>query len=196
LSQVTSLNCDDLSILQVQCPLSNNSKLYWQYNCDRIWLTLENIRGQKSIIDEVPVELYVYTYRLGFHLIREFNGSLIFRSGCPANGPCIYTLVDKTTGEKVKEFQQLICIDTDIQDDAKYLFDFVVYADSNYKNLVIEFIDTKKKMIVPFDFQKNDLTARIPEFQFNKMELYGNVLTLFYKGTDSEELNFKINLNK
>ena len=33
--------------------LKNKSKLYWQYNCNRIWLTLENPIGKKKVINEV-----------------------------------------------------------------------------------------------------------------------------------------------
>jgi hypothetical protein len=69
--------------------LKNNSKLYWQYNCNRIWLTLENNKGKKIVINEVDVELYNYTYRLGYHFVKEFDKTILFRSGCPANGPCI-----------------------------------------------------------------------------------------------------------
>jgi hypothetical protein len=172
---------------------SNNAKLYWQYNCDKIWLTLENVDGQKTVIDEVPVELYSYTYRLGFHLIREFNSSALFRSGCPANGPCIYILINKTTGKKIREFGQLICIDTDVKKDSKYKFDFVVYADSSYKNLVIDFIDKKKELVVPFDFKRNNVTAIIPEYEFDEMKLNGNTLTLFYNGSKNGS-NLQINL--
>jgi hypothetical protein len=46
--------------------LGNGSKLYWQFNCDSIWLTLQNKNGKKIIIDTVPIEYYPYTYRLGF----------------------------------------------------------------------------------------------------------------------------------
>ena len=53
--------------------LQNNSKLYWQNNCNRIWLTLENKNHQKIVLDEVNVNLFSYTYRLGYHLIKEFK---------------------------------------------------------------------------------------------------------------------------
>jgi hypothetical protein len=51
--------------------LKNKAKLYWQYNCDNIWLTLQTIKGKKIKLDEVPIELYGYTYRLGFHVVKE-----------------------------------------------------------------------------------------------------------------------------
>ncbi len=87
--------------------LKNSSKLYWQFNCGRIWLTLENANGKKKVIDEVKVELYAYAYRLGYHLIKEYKNTLLFRSGCPANGPCMYTVIDKTNGKKIKEYKNI-----------------------------------------------------------------------------------------
>ncbi len=87
--------------------LKNNSKLYWQYDCNRIWLTLENAKGKKAVINEVDVELFGYTYRLGYYLIKEYKNSLLFRSGCPANGPCIYTLIDKNNGKIIKRKNQI-----------------------------------------------------------------------------------------
>ena len=46
--------CENDSLINhytVECDtilLSNKSKLYWQFNCDRIWLTLDNVNGQKK----------------------------------------------------------------------------------------------------------------------------------------------------
>jgi hypothetical protein len=174
--------------------LSNKAKLYWQYNCDRIWLTLENANGQKNMIDEVPVELYGYTYRLGFHLIREFDKTILFRSGCPANGPCIYTLIDKNNGNKIKEFDQLICIDTDIKwkNAHKYNFDFVVYLSDTTDHLIIYYIDSKRILKVPF---KEKLTSVIPQHQFKEITLNNNILTLTYKLDDNKSKTLNINLN-
>ncbi|RZK26050.1 MAG: hypothetical protein EOO43_03915 [Flavobacterium sp.] len=192
--------CDKDSLMNnatVSCKtqiLRNKSKLYWQYNCDKIWLTLENTKGQKVIIDEIPVGYYGYTYRLGFHLVKEFEKSILFRSGCPANGPCNYTIIDKNTGKKLDEFRQLICIDTHVTQEEKYQFDFIVYADSTYKKIIVNYPDTKYVLTIPFDFQRNNLTARIPEFQFHNMKKNGNILTLFYTTTDDNKLDLKINL--
>ncbi|MEY4964083.1 MAG: hypothetical protein RLZZ323_1402 [Bacteroidota bacterium] len=174
--------------------LKNKAKLYWQYNCDKIWLTLETINGKKVTLDEVPVELYGYTYRLGFHFVKEFDKIILFRSGCPANGPCIYTLIDKNTGKKIKELEQLICINTDVTEDKEYQFDFVIYYSENYEKLIIYYVNTKKTLTIPFNAKRNNLTGIIPEQQFNKMNLVGNILTIYYTTTDNKELNLKINL--
>lgn len=174
--------------------LKNKSKLYWQYNCNRIWLTLENRRGKKTVLDEVTVEYFGYTYRLGFHLIKEFDNTILFRSGCPANGPCIYTLIDKTTGKKVNEFGQLICIDTDVRDDKKYKFDFIVYFSENYAKLKIYFVNSKKTLTIPFDAKRNNLTSVVPEQQFEKMNLERNILKIYYTTSENRQLELKINL--
>ena len=174
--------------------LKNKSKLYWQYNCNKIWLTLENRKGKKIVLDKIPVEYFGYTYRLGFHLIKEFDKTILFRSGCPANGPCTYTLIDKSTGKKVNEFGQLICIDTDVREDKKYQFDFGVYFSENYDKLKIYYFNSKKMLTIPFNARKNNLTAVIPEQQFDKMNLEGNILTIYYTTTENKELKLKINV--
>lgn len=173
---------------------SNGAKLYWQYDCERIWLTLENSNGQKNVIDEVPVELYGYTYRLGFQLIKEFSKTILFRSGCPANGPCIYTLIDKNNGNKVKEFDQLICVDTDInrKNPHKYNFDFVIYISDTSDYLIIYYIDSEKTLKVPF---KEKLTSIIPRYQFDEMMIDDNILTISYVLENKTKKSIKIDLN-
>ncbi len=101
---------------------------------------------------------WIYMSRLGYTLIKEFKNSLLFRSGCPANGPCIYTLVDKTSGNKIKTFNQLICIDTDVQfeNPHKYNYDFIVYFSKNYDHLIVYFVESKRTYSVPF---KDNLTV-------------------------------------
>jgi hypothetical protein len=175
----------------------NYSILYWQYNCDSIWLTLENSSGQKFVIDESGVELYNLTYRLGFHLIKEFKESLLFRSGCPANGPCIYTLIDKNNGQKLKEFDQLVCIDTDAkwENPHPYEFDFVVYLSYEPDQLIIYYIDYGKTIKIPF---KENLASVIPEHSFEKMTLENNILTLTYEIYELDtniKKTFKIDVN-
>jgi len=159
---------------------SNGSKIYWQYNCDRIWLTLENSRNNKVVIDEVPSEYYQYTYRLGFSLVKEYKNCLLFRGGCPANGPCIYTLVDKDNGKKIKSFSQLICMDTKDDKGApqKYNYDFVVDLSENLDNIFVYFIDDKRIKKSPF---KDRLTSVIPQSQFEKMTLTNDILTIYYE---------------
>lgn len=193
--QVKQCFCDKDTLMNgatVSCDtitFKNNSIIYWQYNCDRIWLTLENSSGQKFVIDESSVELYNLTYRLGYHLIKEFKESLLFRSGCPANGPCIYSLIDKSNGKILYEFGQLICIDTDVvgENASKYDFDFIVYLSYNTDQLIIHYIDSGKMLKVPF---KENLASLIPEHSFENMTLENNILTLNYQ-IDELDSNIK-----
>ena len=182
-----AISCDTLS-------LKNNSIIYWQYNCDSIWLTLEHINGNKVIIDNVPVELYGYAYRLGFELIKEFDNALLFRNGCSANGPCSYSLLDKNNGRLKREFDQLICIDTDMnqEDPHAYDLDFVVYLADSTDDLIIFYVNSGKTLEVPF---KQKLTSPIPQQQFEKMSLENNILTLVYELDNKNNQTFKIDLD-
>jgi hypothetical protein len=126
--------------------------------------------------------------------VKEFDKTILFRSGCPANGPCIYTLIDKSTGKKVDEFGQLICIDTDIRDNKKYQFGFLVYFSEKYDKLKIYYVNSRTTLTIPFDAKGNNLTSIIPEQQFDKMNLAGNILTIYYTTTENKELKLKINL--
>ncbi|WP_309609323.1 hypothetical protein [Flavobacterium sp.] len=173
--------------------LKNKSKLYWQFNCNKIWLTLQNNIGKKIVINEVNIDLYNYVYRLGFQLIKEYKDKLLFRSGCSANGPCVYTLINKSNGQKFKEFNQLICIDTDIESENphNYKYNFLVYLSDSAKYLNVFYVDTKKVIKVPF---KYELTGVIPNNQFSKMEVKNNILTLYFEEKNENQI-FKINLN-
>ena len=174
--------------------LKNGEKLYWQYNCKKIWLTLEN-KKKKIEIDQIGVSDYGLTYRLGFHFIKEYKNSILFRSGCGATGPCSYVLIDKKTGKKLKEFDQLICIDTDIkmENSHPYQFPFVLYLSSKTAHLIIYFIDTQKVIKVPFNEKLVDV---IPENQFTKMEVKNNKLLISYDNNKDILMTLEIDFKK
>jgi hypothetical protein len=184
----TFIDCDTTT-------LSNNSKLYWQFNCESIWLTLENPNGKRKVIDELPSTFSEIASRLGYHLIKEFEKGILFRSGCAANGPCNYILIDKLYGNILKEFPQLICIDTDIsiEDPQNYKFDFVVYLSDTSDHLILYYIDTGKSCMISF---KEKLTGVIPEFQFTRMTMADKVLTLFYEMDDTKTKTVSVNLDE
>jgi hypothetical protein len=162
-------NCDTIV-------LRDGSKLYHQFNCDSIWLTLESAKGDKLIIDSWGddfKELYPYHYRLGYHLLREFDKSLLFRSGCPANGPCNFILVDKATGLQLRQLENLIY---DVERDE--FFNFVIYLSEQRDSLFIEFIDQSNIIKVPVKGERFDSIT--PEQQFSGIKLNGNILSLTY----------------
>lgn len=162
--------------------LKSGEKLYWQFSCKKIWLTLETRYGRKIIIDKVPVEYYSYTYRIGYHLFKEFSKSLLFRSGCPANGPCDFVLIDKSNGKKIAEFGELIYDHT-----TDTIYDFILYLSSK-NTLTLHYIDTGKKYRIKIDAKQ--INAVIPEYMFHKISVNNNIATPNY-GTKKLFLNLK-----
>jgi hypothetical protein len=152
--------------------LKNGQKFYWQFNCKKIWLTLEFKNGRKITIDKVPLEYYSYTYRLGYHLFKEFSKTLLFRSGCPANGPCNFVLIDKSNGQKISEFGELIYDHT-----TDTIYDFILYLSSK-SMLTLHYIDTGKKYKIKIDSKQ--INAVVPEYVFGSPSLSNNLLTLEY----------------
>lgn len=164
-----TVSCDETD-------LRYGAKLYWQYSCDRIWLTLEKKNGRKIVLDEMPVDLFGYTYRLGYYFSKEYEKHLLFRSGCPANGACNFILVNKETGKIEKEFGELI-----YNHDTDTFYDFVLYFD--YKSntdysIIAEFIDTNRKFEIPVN--SSYLTEIHPEYQFEKVSYENQLISLTY----------------
>jgi hypothetical protein len=174
--------------------LKNGAKLYWQYNCKRIWFTFENKMGRKTVINEVPVEFFGYTYRLGYHFIREYRRTVLFRHGCRASGPCSYSLVNSSNGKTVKSFDQLIQIDTDIsiKDPHPYEFDFVVYPGIG-KGLEIFYVDTGKKLKIPVEIKDNEKDWVFGD-PFKKMTLRDDLLILIYEAAGGRKRELRIDL--
>lgn len=172
--------------------LKNGAKLYWQYNCEKIWLTLES-KKKKIQIDQIDVSDFGITYRIGYHIIKEYERSVLFRSGCGATGPCSYILIDKNTGKKLKEFNQLIAIDTDVKMDnpQPYSFPFVVYLSTETDDLIVYFIDNQKTVKVPFN---EKLTGIIPENQFSDMKIIDNSVIITYQAENGKNKAIKVNL--
>lgn len=153
--------------------LKDGSKLYYQFNCDSIWLTLEN--DKKLVVFSSSTEYYNYTYRLGYQFAKEYEKSILFRSGCLANGPCNFVLVDKVSGKTIEEFGELIY---DHFIDSPF-YDFVIYfTDSTLGSITLDFIDSKQKINVPID--GNQIIALVPEYQFEGFKLKDGILTFGY----------------
>lgn len=151
--------------------LKNGSKLYWQFSCKRVWLTLEDVSGKKKVLNEVSIDLGEYTFRIGYQLAKEYKHSLLFRSGCPANGPCNFILIDKASGKELKEFGELI-----YDHSSRKFYDFVLYFTS--PNIIaIHYIDTDRKYTIKL---KGEFKALIPEYEFNSIVVNQNILTLTY----------------
>ncbi|MES1222057.1 MAG: hypothetical protein ABUT20_41565 [Bacteroidota bacterium] len=169
--------------------LQNKALLYWQFNCDSIWLTLQNKEGRRIILDKVPIEYYSYTFRLGYRLVKEYKNSLLFRSGCPANGPCNFVLINKNTGKLIHEFGELI-----YDHEIRKFYDFILYFSSPGK-LALHYIDSDKKYTIGVD--STHFKAVIPEYLFEKIELEKTKLILVYDvGQLNKNGTIVIDLNK
>jgi hypothetical protein len=169
--------------------LKNGIRLYWQFNCQNIWLTMETQGGKKYVIDNIDPELSAYTYRLGYELVKEYKSSLLFRSGCAANGPCDFNLIDTRTGKKIKSFGELIYG----REDEKFFNCLVYFATPN--SLGLYYVDTKKEYRIPIDGSR--FIAVIPEYQFCDVRIIKGKLVLSYDCVSaSNKREIRIDLTK
>lgn len=158
--------------------LKDKSKLYYQFNCDSIWLTLERPSGKKKILYSLSGEDYKdlgpYNYRLGYYFINEFETELLFRFGCPATGSCNYVLVNKKSGTTTQKFSNLI-LDLNKESNNEFL---IYFDETTDDNLIVQFVDLKKKIKIPIN--PSHFTQIIPEFQFDEIYLKDNILVMTY----------------
>ncbi len=159
--------------------LSDGSSLYYQFNCDSVWLTLNNKLNRKRVIYVLKGEDYKdlcgYNFRLGYQLAKEYKKYLLFRSGCGANGPCNFILIDKLTGKKVKEFGELIYN----HQGMGHFYKFVIYFTSDRLNrLAIHYLDSGKKYFIPVN--PVHFNNAIPEYTFDDVTIQQSKLLLKY----------------
>src|SRR5690349_18547975 len=79
-----SCKCDSASIegFEIDChtkKLKDGSLLFYQFNCDSIWLTLQNSAGQKHVLYAIATRLHTYHECIGYIFYREFRKFLLFR---------------------------------------------------------------------------------------------------------------------
>lgn len=153
----------------------DGGKLYYQFTCDSIWLTYENNKGKEFIIDSSDTLLYSYNYRIGFQLAKEYKESLLFRSGCPANGPCNFILISKKTGKRLAEYGELI-YDHSVTEK---FYDFIIYfSNDKLDALTLDFIDENKQYKISINPKLYN--SAIPEYSFDKISFKNGKLTLSY----------------
>ena len=105
-----------------------------------------------------------------------YKKSLLFRYGCPANGPCMFTLVDKYNGKKLNQFPELI-----YNHNTQLFYDFIIYF-SSPNTLTLYFIETNKKHKISIN--RKYFNAVIPEYQFDDVILKNNIVTLTYNSNE------------
>jgi hypothetical protein len=176
--------------------LPDGTKFYWQHNCGRIWMTLENMDGKKFVINEVPVSLHGYAYRLGYQFIKDFKNGLLFRSGCAGSGPCEgYYLIDRSNGKVIKRFPQLIEIDTDIRINgpSTYPHDFVVYLAPRQNRIIAYFVEDGRTYSA---ILAEEPDGAIPERQFSDLRNEEGTIKLNYVGNNGAETQIIIHVNR
>jgi len=195
-AQEATCGCARDSIAYADCDtqqLKDHSFLYWQYNCDSAWLTLGKINGDRRVINVVR-EIPQITYRIGYNLINEYPGSLFFRTGCAANGPCNYVVVDKNSGKVLKEFQQeedAYVIDIYDMNNSRYKYNFIAYFTVGSDSLFIYQINERRTLAYPF---RGKLSYPHPEASFEIVSVKGNVIRLTYRDRKYREKAFTIQL--
>jgi hypothetical protein len=157
--------------------LKNGSKLYYQFNCEKVWLTLENKRHRRKVIylmsGEEYKQLYGYHYRIGYSFAKEYNKYLLFRNGCSANGPCNFVLIDKYTGKKIKEFGELI-----YNHKTGSFHPFIMHFNGRdeVSALILEYVDTHKKYEIAVN--PSYFSGYCPEYMIDEVIVNKGVLIL------------------
>ncbi len=128
------------------------------------------------ILFSTEPDLHQYHYRLDPQLVNEFENYLLFRYGCPANGPCSHFAVDKKTGKTTMKFYELIFKGQDSETN------FVVGLD--YMKIKIFNLKTNEIDSIPFNSDR--LTSIIPEYQFDEGKIKDGILYLPYSFRDKE----------
>jgi len=146
--------------------LKNGAKLFYQFDCDSIWLIHQGKNGKKKNIFSTNTEYAGYHYRLDYYLVKEFRHSLLFRYGCPATGGgCSYSLHDKDNGNLLEDFGDLIY-------DCTYMKDYsikvsnnnfiIYYSDSLQRGIALYYVDNHKKYYFPLDTDQFDIRFESP----------------------------------
>lgn len=192
--------------------LNNQSKIYWNYDCDSSWLIYENSNGNKKILYSLNKDFIEFTTRIGFVYFKEFKNTFLYTnkviSGCC--DPEDYYLYDKSNGDSIKYLGRAIFVS-----DSIGLPFVITITNSNYdQNSMIDYnsltiynLDTRKEYKVPFDkgkiqkgIKNNDYM--FPENVFDESEIINETLILKYhvekyiEGKNIKQYTFKIDLNK
>jgi hypothetical protein len=190
-----SIDPDEFGINCNKQRLRNGSLLLYQFNCDSIWLTLQNKAGRKHVLYSMPTGMRDYHDRVGYVFVQEFQKTVLFRKNCVAPTGCDYLLIDKYDGRTKKEFGNLI--DCPGTEKMKEYLVFLDYAPYPKLKLVLYKPDTGKRLALPL--RKSDFTvsdSENPNNQIESIKLKGHILTLKYtpydEGSGSKIMRFDL----
>jgi hypothetical protein len=171
--------------------LSDAAKLYWSFNCDRIWLTLENRNRQRFVIDDFSIESMPLIHRIGSSFIKDFDETILIQHDCAATGPCSYSLIEKVTGNVVKKFPQLIGIDWE---NKTYNFDFVASLSQESDEIEVYFPNEKKAFAIAIS--NLNRKSAYPEDAFIETTFFGDVLTFKYLSDLDEVVEINVSMEQ
>ncbi len=178
--------------------LKNAALLYYRYTCDSMWLTLQQADGSRTTIySDTTTTLFPLAYRLAYHLLAEYDQTLLFRYGCPANGPCQIAVVDKRTGILLLERSEPELLNRDVAipgtSTAEPRMDFLLYASDDGESLLLYYLDTRKVHTIP--------TAPLrlptsPDFYLESVKEKAHQIVLTYKDADDNASTRHIDLRR
>jgi len=172
--------------------LNNQSKIYWQYNCDSSWLTFKNSKGLIKILYSLERALMDYTGRLGFSYAAEYKSTFLIQnnviSGCC--DPPEFILFDKANGKEKINLGRLV-----FYSEFKN-YPFVVYFENNKyafegkesreNNLILRNIDNNKTFKIKLPSSRIKTTMAIteenfPEHLIDETKIINGLLLIKYR---------------
>jgi hypothetical protein len=170
--------------------LDNNSKLYWNFNCDSSWLTFETNKGFKNNIFSLGEELVSLTSRLGYVDWFEFNNSVLFTnsviSGCCE--PNDYYLHDKDSGNLIKYLGKALYVSEDRNIPIVVGVNYTTFntnSNSDLNSLLIYNLDNNQEFTIGIqegDIKKGMVNNEFfhPEYVFDSAEIKEGKLIIRY----------------
>jgi hypothetical protein len=177
----------------------NNTRLYWNFDCDSSWLTFENLKHKKEILYSLGEGLQNYTGRLGYSYAQEYKNRFLIKnrviSGCCA--PMDFYLFDKSTGRLRKNLGKLIFY------SQKKTLPFVISLTNSsydtamiidYNSLSVYNIDNNKAYFIKLPKGEIERAMKSteefnPEFLFDEPIIKGTTvyLTYFFDKAENEK---------
>jgi len=192
----TNCGCDSIPLYNsiVSCDtikFDNGAKLYRQFNCDSMWLTIENADRNKRILYSLKGEMIELTPRLGYQFIKEYSNTILFMNRQSSGGgvPMNYELINKENGEIFKKIGSLLYYTKDNSHET-----VVTLKNDSIPLLVFFNIKTGITKEFPINNEVNGMTKFIsnemfPENRFRNARLESNLFKIEcrYKNTNNEK---------
>lgn len=213
-SAVSDTDCQKRKEIVVQLTglsrdtLTDGSQIYWSYDCDSSWLTLENKNGKKYVFYSLEKEMMELTTRIGHVHFTEFSRAFLYTnkviSGCCE--PLDYYLYNKEDASLIKYLGRAIFVGKDAT-----LPYFVSYPYSGYREedtipdlnqIVVTNLNTLKSTTIsmPKYVSENIINTGIYSYpeQITKTNLNQYVLTLqipYAQNPSGKEKQYKITID-